>query len=44
MKHLEQLHQIKVQAQEVMTKAQGMWVKHRNMPQYQKGDLVWLEG
>ena len=21
-----------------------MWVKHRNTPQYHKGDLVWLEG
>ena len=21
-----------------------MWVKHRNTPQYRKGDLVWLEG
>ena len=21
-----------------------MWVKHRNTPQYQEGDLVWLEG
>src|SRR6201996_6875418 len=41
---LEQLHQIRAQAQEAMTKAQEMWVKHRNTPQYQKGDLVWLEG
>ena len=27
-----------------MTRAQMMWVKHRNTPQYHKGDLVWLEG
>ena len=23
---------------------QMMWVKHRNTPQYHKGNLVWLEG
>ena len=27
-----------------MTRAQMMWVKHRNTPQYHKGNLVWLEG
>ena len=27
-----------------MTKAQLMWVKHRNTPQYHEGDLVWLAG
>ena len=27
-----------------MTRAQMMWVKHRNTPQYHEGDLVWLEG
>ena len=27
-----------------MTRAQLMWVKHRDMPQYHEGDLVWLEG
>ena len=27
-----------------MTRAQLMWVKHRNTPQYHEGDLVWLEG
>src|ERR1700761_4001338 len=27
-----------------MTKVQGMWVKHKNMLSYCKGDLVWLEG
>ena len=30
--------------QEAMTRAQMMWVKHRNTPEYHKGDLVWLEG
>src|SRR6201996_3130958 len=41
---LEQLQQIRAQAQEAITKAQGMWVKHRDTPLYCKGDLVWLEG
>ena len=27
-----------------MTRAQMMWVKHRNMPEYHEGDLVWLGG
>ena len=27
-----------------MTRAQMMWVKHRNTPKYHEGDLVWLEG
>ena len=27
-----------------MIKAQMMWVKHRDTPLYQEGDLVWLEG
>ena len=27
-----------------MTRAQMMWAKHRNTPQYHEGDLVWLEG
>ena len=27
-----------------MTRAQVMWVKHGNTPQYHKGNLVWLEG
>ena len=41
---LEQLKEIRAQAQEAMTRAQLMWVKHRDMPQYHDGDLVWLEG
>ena len=27
-----------------MIKAQKSWVKHRDMPKYKAGDLVWLEG
>ncbi len=27
-----------------MIKAQKSWVKHKDTPKYQKGDLVWLEG
>ena len=27
-----------------MTRAQMMWVKHRNTPEYHEGNLVWLEG
>ena len=41
---LEQIKEIRAQAQEVMTRTQLMWVKHRNLPQYHEGDLVWLEG
>src|ERR1700761_7763152 len=40
-KRLEQLHQIRAQAQEAMAKAQGMWVKQKDTPRYRKGDLVW---
>ena len=39
-----QIREIRAQVQEAMTKAQMMWVKHRNTPQYREGDLVWLEG
>ena len=41
---LEQIREIRAQVQEAMTRAQIMWVKHRNTPQYHKGNLVWLEG
>ena len=40
---LGQIKEIRAQAQKAMTKAQLMCIKHRNMPQYHKGDLVWLE-
>src|SRR6266568_5152178 len=29
---------------ELMVKAQKSWVKHKDTPKYQEGDLVWLEG
>ena len=34
---LEQIREIRAQVQEAMTKAQLMWVKHRNTPQYHEG-------
>ena len=43
-RRLGQIKEIRAQAQEAMTRAQMMWVKHRNTPQYHEGDLVWLEG
>ena len=27
-----------------MIKAQQSWVKHKDMPRYKEGNLVWLEG
>ena len=27
-----------------MIKAQQSWVKHKDMPKYKEGDMVWLEG
>ncbi len=27
-----------------MIKVQNLWIKHKDMPRYQIGDLVWLEG
>ena len=44
MHRLEQIKEIRDQAQKAMIKAQLMWVKHRNTPQYPEGDLVWLKG
>jgi hypothetical protein len=41
---LEQIKEARVQAREAMIKAQQSWVKHRDMPKYKEGDLVWLEG
>ena len=41
---LEQLKEACDQAQMLMIKAQWSWVKHCDMPKYQEGDLVWLEG
>jgi hypothetical protein len=41
---LEQLKEARIQARDAMIKAQQSWVKHRDMPKYKEGDLVWLEG
>jgi hypothetical protein len=41
---LEQLKEAWVQARDAMIKAQQSWVKHRDIPKYKEGDLVWLEG
>jgi hypothetical protein len=41
---LEQLKEARVQARNVMIKAQQSWVKHRDTPKYKEGDQVWLEG
>jgi hypothetical protein len=27
-----------------MTRAQGLWIKHKTTPKYKEGDQVWLEG
>ena len=43
-RRLEQLQEIRAQAQEAMIRAQMMWVKHRDTLLYKEGDLVWLEG
>jgi hypothetical protein len=40
---LEQLKEARVQARNAMIKAQQSWVKHRDIPKYNEGDLVWLE-
>ena len=41
---LEQFKRARQHTQELMIKAQQSWVKHRDMPKYKEGDLVWLEG
>src|ERR1700744_5343248 len=41
---LSQFKAIRNQAQQAMTKAQKLWVKHRDSPRYKIGDQVWLEG
>jgi len=41
---LDQFKMARQHAQELMIKAQKSWVKHRDMPKYKEGDLVWLEG
>jgi len=41
---LQQFKEARAQAQELMVKAQNLWIKHKDTPKYQIGDLVWLEG
>jgi hypothetical protein len=41
---LEQYNEAWRKAQELMRRAQQSWVRHRDMPKYQVGDQVWLEG
>src|ERR1700744_3614106 len=41
---LSQFKTIRNQAQQAMTKAQKLWVKHCDSPRYKIGDQVWLEG
>ncbi len=41
---LQQFKEARAQAQALMIKAQNLWIKHKDMPKYQVGDLVWLEG
>ncbi len=44
MLRLDQFKKARQRAQELMIKAQQSWVKHKNTPQFQNGDLIWLEG
>ena len=41
---IDQFKEAWAQAQNLMIKAQKSWVKHKDMPKYKEGDLVWLEG
>jgi hypothetical protein len=41
---LEQYNEARHKAQELMRRVQQSWVRHRDMPKYQIGDRVWLEG
>jgi hypothetical protein len=41
---LEHYNEAQRKAQELMRHAQQSWVRHRDMPRYQVGDQVWLEG
>ena len=43
-KRLEQLKEARKNAQELMNRAQTLWIKHKVMPKYEIGDMVWLEG
>ena len=41
---MEQITEARRRAQEAMTKAQNLWIKHANTVKYQVGDQVWLDG
>ena len=41
---LERIGQAQKQAHNAMTRAQQMWVKCENVPQYRVGEKVWLDG
>ncbi len=41
---LDQFKRARQCAQELMIQAQKSWVKNKDTPKYQEGDLVWLEG
>jgi hypothetical protein len=43
-KRVDQLKEARNKAQKLMAWAQQSWIKHKNMPRYQVGDQVWLEG
>ena len=41
---MEQITEARQRVQEAMTKAQNLWIKHKNTAKYQVGDQVWLDG
>jgi hypothetical protein len=41
---IQQFKEARERAQQSMIKAQKSWVKHKDTPKFQPGDLVWLEG
>jgi hypothetical protein len=41
---IQQFKEARERAQQSMIKAQKSWVKHKDTPKFQSGDLVWLEG
>jgi hypothetical protein len=41
---IQQFKEARERAQQSMIKAQRSWVKHKDTPKFQSGDLVWLEG
>jgi hypothetical protein len=41
---IQQFKEARERAQQSMIKAQQSWVKHKDTPKFQSGDLVWLEG